>query len=62
MKYGHNQTTRFKERNSQSLLKVGQAQSNLIDGPETTRLFEIPIRILIDWIEEYGNILVLVKF
>ena len=46
----------------QSLVKVGQTRSNLIDGPETTRLGEIHIRILIIRIEEYGGILVLVKF
>ena len=46
----------------QSLVKVGQTRSNLIDGPETTRLGEIHIRILIIRIEEYGDILVLVKF
>ena len=60
--YGHNQTARFRERRGQSLVKVGQTQSNLIDGPETTRLCEIHIRILIIGIEEYGDILVLVKF
>ena len=62
VKYGHNQTTRFRERHSQSLVKVGQTRSNLIDGPKTTRLCEIHIRILIIGIEEYGDILVLVKF
>ena len=40
----------------------GQIQSNLIDGPETTRLCEIHNRILIIGIEKYGNILVFVKF
>ena len=45
----------------QNLVKVGQTQSNLIDGPETT-LGEIHIQILINKIEEYGDILVLVKF
>ena len=39
--YGHNQTVRFRERYSQSLVKVGQTRSNLIDGLETTRLCEI---------------------
>ena len=39
--YGHNQTIRSRERHSQSLVKVGQTQSNLIDGLETTRLCEI---------------------
>ena len=52
----------FRERQGQNLVKVGQTQSNLIDGPETTRLCEIHIRILIIGIEEYGDILVLVKF
>ena len=46
----------------QILVKVGQTRSNLIDGPETTRLCDIHIRILIIGIEEYGNILMLVKF
>ena len=39
--YGHNQTVRFRERHSQSLVKVGQTRSNLIDGLETIRLCEI---------------------
>ena len=60
--YGHNQTVRFRERRGQSLLKVGQTQSNLIDGLETTELSEIHIQILIIGTEEYGDILVLVKF
>ena len=49
----------FRERRGQSLVKV---RSNLIDGPETTRLGEIYIQILINNIEEYGDILVVVKF
>ena len=52
----------FRERRGQNLVKVGQTQSNLIDGLETTRLCEIHIRILIIGIEEYDDILVLVKF
>ena len=52
----------FKERSGQSLVKVGQIRSNLIDGPETTRLCEIHIQILIIGIEKYGDTLVLVKF
>ena len=60
--YGHNQTVGFRERHGQSLLKVGQTQSNLIDGLETTKLSEIHIQILIIRIEEYGDILVLVNF
>ena len=60
--YNNNQTVGFRERRNQSLVKVGQTWSNLIDGPETTRLCEIHIRILIIGIEEYGDILVLVKF
>ena len=43
-------------------VKVGQIQSNLIDGPETIGLGEIYIRIWIIGIEEYGDVLVLVKF
>ena len=50
------------EKDSQSLVKIGQTRSNLINGPETTRLCEIHIRILIIGIEKYGDILVLVKF
>ena len=60
--YGHNQMVGFRDRRGQNLVKVGQTQSNLIDGLETTRLCEIHIRILIIGIEEYGDILVLVKF
>ena len=52
----------FRERHSQSLVKVGQIRSNLLDGPETTRLCEIHNRMLIIGIGKYGNILVLVKF
>ena len=52
----------FRERRGQSLIKIGQTRSNLIDDPETTRLCEIHIRILIIGIEKYGDILVLVKF
>ena len=44
------------------LLKVGQIKSNLINGPETTELSEIHIQTLIISIEEYSDILVLVKF
>ena len=50
------------EKCGQILVQVSQTQSNLIDGPETTRLGEIHIRILIIRIEKYGDILVLVKF
>ena len=59
---GHNHTVGFKKRRGQSLLKVGQTQSNLIDGLETTELSEIHIQTLIIGIEKYGDILVLVKF
>ena len=52
----------FRERRGQSLVKVGQTRSNLIDGLETTRLCEIHFRIIIIGIEKYGDILVLVKF
>ena len=44
------------------MIKVGQTRSNLIDGPNTTGLGEIHIQILIIKIEEYGDILMLVKF
>ena len=50
------------EKTCQSLVKVGQIRSNLIDGPDTTELGEIHIQILIIRIEEYGDILVLEKF
>ena len=62
VKYGHNQTIRFRKRHNHSLVKVGQTRSNLIDGLETTGLGEIHIRIFIIGIEEYGDVLVLVKF
>ena len=62
MNYGHNQTVGFRERHGQNLVKVSQTQSNLIDGLETIGLDEIHIQILIIEIEEYGDILVLVKF
>ena len=62
MNYGHNQTVGFKERRGQNLVKVGQTQTNVIDGPETTAFDEIQIQILIIKIEDYGDILVLVKF
>ena len=52
----------FRERRNQSLVKVGQTRSNLIDGPKTIGLGDIHIQILIIGIEEYGDILVLVKF
>ena len=52
----------FREKGGQNLVKFGQTQSNLIDGPNTTELGEIYIQILIIRIEEYGDILVLVKF
>ena len=62
MNYGYNQTVRFRERHGQSLVKVGQTRSNLMDGPDTTRLGEIHIQILVIGIEEYDDILVLMKF
>ena len=46
----------------QHLVKADQTWSNLIDGPETIWLGEIHIQILIVGIEEYGDILVLMKF
>ena len=52
----------FGEMRGQSLVKVGQTWSNLIHGPETIGLGDIHIQILIIGIEEYGDILVLVKF
>ena len=52
----------FRKRRGQNLVKVSQIQSNLIDGPETTGLGEIHIQILINRIEEYGDMLYMVKF
>ena len=46
----------------QNLVNIFQTRLNLIDGPVTTGLGEIHIRISIIGIEEYGDILVLVKF
>ena len=46
----------------QNLVKVSPTRVNLINDPETTGPGEIHIRILIIGIEEYGDILVLVKF
>ena len=60
--YGHNQMVGFREMCVQSLVKVGQIWSNLIDVPKTTGLGKIHIQILVIGIEEYGNILVLMKF
>ena len=60
--YSYNQMVRFRERRGQSLVKVGQVRSNLMDGLETTGLGEIHIQILVIGIEEYGDILVLMKF
>ena len=62
MNYGYNQTVGFRERHSQSLVKVGQTRSNLMDGPKTTGLAKIHIQFLVIGIEEYGDILVLMKF
>ena len=44
------------------MVKVGQIRSNLIGVPKTIRLGEIYFQISIIEIEEYGDILVLVKF
>ena len=46
----------------QSLVKIGQTRSKLIDGPDTIGFGEIHIQILIIGIKEYGDVLVLVKF
>ena len=47
--YDHNQMARFRERCGQSLVKVDQTQSNVIDGPKTTRLCEIQKSNLDHW-------------
>ena len=52
----------FREMHGQSLVKVSQTRSKLIDGLDTTRLGESHIQILIVRIEKYGDILILVKF
>ena len=52
----------FRERRGQSLVKVGQTRSNLMNDPDTTGLGEIHIQILVIGIEEYNDILVLMKF
>ena len=39
----------FRERCGQSLVKVGQTQSNIIDGLETTRFCEIQKSNLDHW-------------
>ena len=62
MNYGYNQTVRFREMHGQSLVKVGQTRSNLMDGLDTTGLGEIHIQILVIGIEEYDDILMLMKF
>ena len=62
MNYDYNQTVGFRERRGQSLVKVGQTWSNLMDGPNTTGFGEIHIQILVIGIEEYGDILVLMNF
>ena len=62
MNYDYNQTVGFRERRGQSLVKVGQTRSNLMDDPDTTGLGEIHIQILVIGIEEYDDILVLMKF
>ena len=60
--YGLNQMVGFGERRNQILVKFGQSRLNLTNGPETTRLCEIHIRILIIRIQNYGDVMVLVKF
>ena len=47
--YVHNQMTWFRKRCGQSLVKVGQTQSNVIDSPKTTRLCEIQKSNLDHW-------------
>ena len=52
----------FREMCGQSLVKVGQTRSNLINGPNTTTLCEIHILILIIGIQKNGDVMMLVKF
>ena len=51
----------FRKMRGQNLVKVCQTPLKLIDDVETTGLGETNNRILIIGIEEYGDILVLVK-
>ena len=60
--YDHNQIVVFREKHDQSLVKVGQIRSNLIDSPKTTGLGENHIQTFITGIEEYGDVLVMVEF
>ena len=53
--YDHNQIVVFREKHDQSLVKVGQIRSNLIDSPKTTGLGENHIQTFITGIEEYGD-------
>ena len=62
MNYDYTQTVGFRERHGQSLVKVGQIWSNLMDGLDTTGFGEIHIQILVIGIEEYGDILMLMNF
>ena len=62
LNYGHNQMVGFREMRGQSLVKVCQTWSNLIDSPKTTGLGENHIQTFITGIEEYGDVLVIVKF
>ena len=55
-------TVGFRKLRGQNLVKVSQTRLNLIHGLATTGLGGIHFRILIIGIEEYGDILVLVKF
>ena len=52
----------FRERRGRILVTIGQTRLNLMNGPESIRLCEIEIPILIIGIRRYGDILVLVKF
>ena len=52
----------FRKMRGQNLVKVRQTPLNLIDDAETVGLGETHIGILIIGMEEYGDILVLVKF
>ena len=47
--YGHNRMVGFRERCGQSLVKVGQTRSNLIDGLETVGNFDSILDILEVW-------------
>ena len=51
--YGHNQTVGFRKRHGQSLVKVGQTRSNLIDGSRPLDLVKLGSWEGFQWIIGY---------